>query len=79
MRSAARLVSLVPPLHIALLPTERLLGTMADSLAAVHTNGPAPTITFITGPSRTADIELTLVVGVHGPRELHVVLVESTT
>jgi L-lactate dehydrogenase complex protein LldG len=35
------------------------------------------TITFVTGPSRTSDIELQLAIGVHGPRELHVVIVEG--
>lgn len=72
-----RLVSLVPPLHIALVPIAALLPTMAEGLRRVAASGPASTITWITGPSRTADIELTLVVGVHGPRHLHVVLVDD--
>jgi len=37
----------------------------------------SPTVTFVTGPSRTADIELTLAIGVHGPRELYVIINES--
>jgi L-lactate dehydrogenase complex protein LldG len=76
-REQHRLASLLPPLHIALLPASRLLGTLGEALAAVRGAGAAPgsrTITFITGPSRTADIELELVVGVHGPKHLHVIL-----
>jgi L-lactate dehydrogenase complex protein LldG len=38
----------------------------------------SPVITFITGPSRTADIELTLTIGVHGPQELYVIIDESS-
>lgn len=70
----ARLASLLPPLHVCVLPVQRLIPTLGHALAAL----PAPlphAITFISGPSRTADIELQLVVGVHGPKELHVVLV----
>ena len=73
-----RLASLLPALHIAVLPCSRLCGSLGDALAALAGADGAPrsrTITFVTGPSRTADIELTLVVGVHGPKSLHVLLV----
>jgi L-lactate dehydrogenase complex protein LldG len=79
-RERHRLASLLAPLHVALLPAGRLLGTLDEALAAVRGPDGAPaarTITFVTGPSRTADIELELVVGVHGPRDLHVVLLEE--
>jgi L-lactate utilization protein LutC len=72
-----RLVSLLPAVHIALLPATAILGTLGEALTAVRDESGAVrarAITFITGPSRTADIELTLVVGVHGPKELHVIL-----
>ncbi len=75
-----RLASLVPPVHVAVLPVARIVATLGDALAALRgslDSGPDPTLTWITGPSRTADIELTLVVGVHGPRALHVVLLEE--
>ena len=69
-----RLASLLPPVHIALLPHSRILCNLGEALKTIGRPLP-PTITFVTGPSRTADIELQLVVGVHGPRELHVVVV----
>jgi L-lactate dehydrogenase complex protein LldG len=74
-----RLVSLVPPVHVAILETRTLLMTLGDAFAAARARpgGLTPTLTLVTGPSRTADIELTLVVGVHGPRELHVLLLEG--
>lgn len=81
-RERHRLVSLLPATHIALLPRERLLDSLADAFAALAPDGRpdgrpgARTITFVTGPSRTADIELQLVVGVHGPRRLHVLLLD---
>lgn len=73
-----RLASLLPALHLAVLPCSRLCGSLGDAFAALVGVDGAPrsrTITFVTGPSRTADIELTLVVGVHGPKALHVLLV----
>lgn len=75
-----RLASLLPALHIVVLPVSRLLGSLGEAFARLRAPDGAPvsrTITFVTGPSRTADIELTLVVGVHGPKELHVLLVDS--
>jgi L-lactate dehydrogenase complex protein LldG len=70
-----RLVSLVPPIHVAILKRENIVGTMSEALAKLENNGiPSSLITFVTGPSRTADIELQLVLGVHGPRELRIIL-----
>jgi len=72
----ARLVSLLPPVHLAIIPRECLLSGL-DELFTVR---PLPADTtssmvLITGPSRTADIEQILVRGVHGPGEIHVVIV----
>lgn len=70
----SRQASLVPPVHVALLDSRRLVGTLGAALAELPRPLP-PAVTFVTGPSRTADIELQLVVGVHGPKSLHVVLI----
>lgn len=71
-----RLASLLPPVHIAVLSIATLYPTIAAFLAAHPTvTREASNLVFVTGPSRTADIELILTRGVHGPRELHVVLI----
>jgi L-lactate dehydrogenase complex protein LldG len=75
----ARSASLLPPVHVAMLKKERVIHGLDDLFVLVGEpgNGSLPsTITFVTGPSRTADIELTLVVGVHGPHHVHVILVD---
>ena len=73
-----RLVSLVPPVHIAIVETADICLTLGEALAAVRRGSElSPTITLITGPSRTADIELTLAIGVHGPQELYVIVNEG--
>jgi L-lactate dehydrogenase complex protein LldG len=72
----ARLVSLLPPAHLAVVPCERIL-TGLDELFTVLPNPAAQTssMVLITGPSRTADIEQILVRGVHGPGQITVVIV----
>ena len=74
-RERSRLASLVPPMHVALLSTSRICPSLAGALARVDVASHA--ITLITGPSRTSDIELTLVVGVHGPQVVHILLLEE--
>ena len=81
-KGQARSISLLPPVHIAVVKPEQLLSGLSDLFPILRRQAEAEggdlssAITFITGPSRTADIELTLVVGVHGPQQLHVVLLD---
>lgn len=70
----ARLPSLLPPLHVAILPVTALFSHLSEALAGLPRPLPRA-VTFVTGPSRTADIELELVVGVHGPKVLQVILI----
>ena len=72
-----RLASLLPRVHVALVPVELLVLDLDAAFAVFATRGVPSAITLVTGPSRTADIELTLVVGVHGPQALHVVLIDG--
>jgi L-lactate dehydrogenase complex protein LldG len=75
-----RLASLVPPVHIAMIEAARIRQTLGEVLQRLDEKGRerlSRTVTFITGPSRTSDIELTLAIGVHGPRELHVIILEG--
>ncbi|HYO80045.1 MAG TPA: lactate utilization protein [Bryobacteraceae bacterium] len=70
-----RLYSLLPPVHIAVVESGRILSGLDEFLAVVPRPADLGASTvFITGPSRTADIEQILVRGVHGPGELHVVI-----
>jgi L-lactate dehydrogenase complex protein LldG len=70
-----RLASLLPPVHIALLPAQRLYPSLPTFLAS---NPSAATqgsnLVFVAGPSRSGDIELSLSIGVHGPGEIHVII-----
>ena len=76
----SRLVSLVPPLHIAIVQPQDVVATLDDVFLfrrlEYHRSGGDPDryLNFITGPSRTADIEQQLVVGVHGPKEVHLII-----
>jgi L-lactate dehydrogenase complex protein LldG len=74
----ARMVSLLPPVHIAVFPRTRILANLDELLGVL----PLPaeqtsSMVLITGPSRTADIEQILIRGVHGPGEVYAVIVEN--
>ena len=71
----ARLASLLPPVHIAVIESTRILSDLDELLLREAKPGDrTASMVLITGPSRTADIEQILVRGVHGPGELHVVI-----
>jgi len=70
-----RLISLVPPVHVAVLDAHTIAGSLAEMMAVEHWADGMPTnALLISGPSKTADIEFTLVFGVHGPKELVVLI-----
>lgn len=70
-------VSLLPETHVALVDTARIVATMEDAFALLRAErGEVPrAINFVSGPSRTGDIEQTIVLGAHGPCRVHLVLV----
>ena len=65
--------SLLPEIHIAVLKSQDILSSLPDAMSLVRNKNAV----FITGPSRTADIEMTLTIGVHGPKEIHVFVDDS--
>lgn len=75
-------VNYLPPVHIAVLRASDIAGAYEDIWARLRaergeTAFMPRTVNWITGPSRTADIELTLFLGIHGPKNLHIVVVED--
>ena len=78
-RGVSRLVSLLPPVHVAVVERGQVLPGLDELFALCRADflrGAAGSyVTLISGPSRSADIEYTLVTGVHGPGEVHMLLV----
>lgn len=73
-KESHRLTSLVPPVHLCVLRADSIRQTLGEILE-LTSRDLSRTVTFITGASRTSDIELTLAIGVHGPGELHVIVI----
>jgi len=83
-KTFGRATTLVTPVHVVLLPASRILPDLIDGLALVaqENNITAPggmpsNVVVINGPSKTADIEMNLVTGVHGPKYLYILLLDD--
>jgi iron-sulfur cluster protein len=80
----ARLVTSLPPVHIAIVTTEKFVETLEEATVLIKAQITASSgkkmtsyVSWITGPSRTTDIEKELVVGVHGPQEVHIIILDN--
>lgn len=68
----------LPEYHVALIDAAAIVGSYEEALARLQASGGLPrVVTFVTGPSRTADIEKTPQVGVHGPRQLLIIVIDD--
>ena len=73
-----RVASLLPTMHLAIMPADRLVAGFEDVMAMLPgTADRSSAPVLVTGPSRTSDIEMTTVFGVHGPKALRVLLVQD--
>ncbi|MDQ2942442.1 MAG: LUD domain-containing protein, partial [Candidatus Dormibacteraeota bacterium] len=80
----ADLTTTLPPVHIALFGIDKVVATLDDAVAMLRMLPRSGTgqimtsyVNWITGPSRSADIEQSLAIGVHGPREMHCVIIDN--
>ena len=81
-QQSGRTVSVYAPIHICIAYTNQLVYDLRDSLQLLkdrYADNFPSLITYASGPSRTADIEKTLVTGVHGPKEVYLFLVDNTS
>ena len=70
-----RSTSLLPSIHLAILSKDRIVADLPEAYALLRDEDHLDSMVFISGPSKTADIEAHMVYGAHGPREMHLVIV----
>ena len=77
--AGGRVLSVLPPHHVVIASSAQLVGDLSDAFAVLRKSygSPPAFASFITGPSRTGDIERILVLGAHGPKKLTVLLVQA--
>ncbi len=78
-RTQGRLVSLAPLVHVVVVPVAHIIATYEIAMEALFADGRRPSqVTFITGPSMTADIQGTMFKGMHGPQKIFALVLDST-
>ena len=75
---ATRLVTILPPLHVVFLPSANIVPGITEAFDIISRSFDRGYVGFITGPSRTADIERVLTIGVHGPSRFAIIAVDET-
>jgi len=74
---ATRLVTILPPLHVVFFPSANIVASIEEAFEIISQSFDRGYIGFITGPSRTADIERVLTIGVHGPGRFAIIAVDE--